>query len=254
MERKEMRRHLSVATGIALACLIAAGSSKADTVAYQTSSAFNDATTNQVSIGFDSFGPQLTAGQSTCPTSGGCFAGFATLTISNGTQFSTNGGGLVNVNSANFNQLTFGGPADLSHAYIVNASNPPNGPDNVLTITLPGNTTAFGIDFASLFSSTTATFELSNGFGKTVNTTANANGTQFIGFVTTPGGSFGDPFDSVTFTVPEGQSWVVEDITTATAAVPEPSSWAMMILGFCGLGFMAYRRKKNPNQMAINAA
>jgi PEP-CTERM motif len=29
------------------------------------------------------------------------------------------------------------------------------------------------------------------------------------------------------------------------AAVPEPSTWAMMILGFCGLGFMAYRRKPN---------
>jgi PEP-CTERM motif len=27
--------------------------------------------------------------------------------------------------------------------------------------------------------------------------------------------------------------------------VPEPSTWAMMILGFCGLGFMAYRRKQN---------
>jgi hypothetical protein len=26
-------------------------------------------------------------------------------------------------------------------------------------------------------------------------------------------------------------------------AVPEPSTWAMMILGFCGLAFMAYRRK-----------
>jgi hypothetical protein len=32
---------------------------------------------------------------------------------------------------------------------------------------------------------------------------------------------------------------------TVTAAVPEPSTWAMMILGFCGLGFMAYRRKQN---------
>lgn len=28
------------------------------------------------------------------------------------------------------------------------------------------------------------------------------------------------------------------------AAVPEPSTWAMMILGFCGVGFMAYRRKQ----------
>jgi hypothetical protein len=32
---------------------------------------------------------------------------------------------------------------------------------------------------------------------------------------------------------------------TLTTAVPEPSTWAMIILGFCGLGFMAYRRKQN---------
>jgi PEP-CTERM motif len=30
---------------------------------------------------------------------------------------------------------------------------------------------------------------------------------------------------------------------TVTASVPEPSTWAMMILGFMGVGFMAYRRK-----------
>jgi hypothetical protein len=28
-----------------------------------------------------------------------------------------------------------------------------------------------------------------------------------------------------------------------TAAIPEPSTWAMMILGFGGVGFMAYRRR-----------
>jgi hypothetical protein len=28
-------------------------------------------------------------------------------------------------------------------------------------------------------------------------------------------------------------------------AAPEPSTWAMMILGFAGVGFMAYRRRKN---------
>lgn len=28
------------------------------------------------------------------------------------------------------------------------------------------------------------------------------------------------------------------------AAVPEPSTWAMMILGFAGVGFIAYRRRK----------
>jgi hypothetical protein len=34
------------------------------------------------------------------------------------------------------------------------------------------------------------------------------------------------------------------------AAVPEPSTWAMMILGFAGLGFMAHRRKSKPALMA----
>jgi hypothetical protein len=34
-------------------------------------------------------------------------------------------------------------------------------------------------------------------------------------------------------------------------AVPEPSTWAMMILGFFGMGFMAYRRK---NKLAFRVA
>jgi PEP-CTERM motif len=38
--------------------------------------------------------------------------------------------------------------------------------------------------------------------------------------------------------------------TTLTAAVPEPSTWAMMLLGFAGLGLMAYRRKSKPALMA----
>jgi hypothetical protein len=41
--------------------------------------------------------------------------------------------------------------------------------------------------------------------------------------------------------------------TTVVAGVPEPSTWAMMILGFCGLGFMAYRRKSN-NGAALRLA
>lgn len=37
---------------------------------------------------------------------------------------------------------------------------------------------------------------------------------------------------------------------TAVPAVPEPSTWATMILGLAGIGFMAYRRKSNPASMA----
>jgi hypothetical protein len=40
-------------------------------------------------------------------------------------------------------------------------------------------------------------------------------------------------------------------ITPTIAAVPEPSTWAMMILGFAGVGFMAFRRKSKPALMAV---
>src|SRR6267142_1701729 len=49
---------------------------------------------------------------------------------------------------------------------------------------------------------------------------------------------------------PISQSGNVEIATVAlTTAVPEPSTWAMMILGFAGLGFMGYRRKSKPALM-----
>ena len=35
-----------------------------------------------------------------------------------------------------------------------------------------------------------------------------------------------------------------------TAAVPEPSTWAMMILGFFGVGSLAYRRNRKPQVLA----
>jgi hypothetical protein len=41
-------------------------------------------------------------------------------------------------------------------------------------------------------------------------------------------------------------------ITAISSAVPEPSTWAMMILGFFGLGFVAYRRKQqNGHQLRL---
>lgn len=38
----------------------------------------------------------------------------------------------------------------------------------------------------------------------------------------------------------------------AVGAVPEPSTWAMMVLGFCGLGFLAHRRRNEVS--ALTAA
>ena len=42
----------------------------------------------------------------------------------------------------------------------------------------------------------------------------------------------------------DGGFFGLDDINVA--AVPESSIWAMMIIGFFGIGFMAYRRKSKP--------
>jgi hypothetical protein len=68
-------------------------------------------------------------------------------------------------------------------------------------------------------------------------------------------GSFIDPFGQISNqgidpTQVTGFEEALEFVPQV-AAVPEPSTWAMMILGFCGLGFMAYRRKQGGHQLRI---
>jgi hypothetical protein len=64
------------------------------------------------------------------------------------------------------------------------------------------------------------------------------NGNQFSpltnGYV-----NFAGAFDTVIF----GSGSNSLEIDNISSAVPESTTWAMMILGFMGVGFMAYRRK-----------
>lgn len=55
--------------------------------------------------------------------------------------------------------------------------------------------------------------------------------------------------DNITFSTTGGSTTYNFEITQA---VPEPSTWAMMILGFAGVGFMAYRRRNQG--VALTAA
>ena len=55
-----------------------------------------------------------------------------------------------------------------------------------------------------------------------------------------------NPFKSVTFS--DGNANAFE---FNVAAVPEPGTWAMMIFGFLGVGFMAYRRKSSVSGFRI---
>lgn len=51
--------------------------------------------------------------------------------------------------------------------------------------------------------------------------------------------------------VPVGYAGALTFSTAIAPAVPEPSTWAMMILGFAGVGFIAHRRG---SKMAASAA
>jgi hypothetical protein len=54
---------------------------------------------------------------------------------------------------------------------------------------------------------------------------------------------FTGTFSSISWTNPTFEDWYGFTVGV-TAPVPEASTWAMMLLGFCGLGFMAYRKKE----------
>jgi hypothetical protein len=76
----------------------------------------------------------------------------------------------------------------------------------------------------------------------------NHDGTNNSGYSPTPigTGTFGILAGQTIDFILDPNSTFSFDSTLAIAtvtAVPEPSTWAMMILGFMGVGFMAYRRK-----------
>jgi PEP-CTERM motif len=109
---------------------------------------------------------------------------------------------------------------------------------DAFTVTFPTAVTAVGIfanvNLGTSFSLATPTVSLSN--------TVNTYDTSTFGFF---GITSSTPFTSATFTSLDANSTfnIPEIEFGSVAAVPEPSTWAMMILGFCGVGFLAYRRK-----------
>ena len=84
---------------------------------------------------------------------------------------------------------------------------------------------------------------------KLTNATSGLGGIRFdVGFAS-PNDQFNGYVDA--FTIGIAGSNTTFDFENTVSAVPEPSTWAMMILGFAGVGFMAYRRK---DRLALRAA
>ena len=82
-------------------------------------------------------------------------------------------------------------------------------------------------------------------------TTLDSNHTLNYVFHTLAFTSTGDPVTLSFASQDAGSFGAVIGGVTISSAVPEPSTWAMMILGFAGVGFLAFRRK---NKMALGAA
>jgi len=85
------------------------------------------------------------------------------------------------------------------------------------------------------------------------NSIFNANG-SLLASITTPFTHTVDaddiPYGTYALQIGTNFEYLTAHLTTITvsehgvAAVPEPSTWAMMLLGFAGVGFAAYRKKK----------
>src|ERR1700722_3933439 len=75
-----------------------------------------------------------------------------------------------------------------------------------------------------------------------------SNGGNSFGFLFS--GTLPDVFD-VYLNKGAGTGTVSASATGPVSDVPEPSTWAMMLLGFIGVGFMAYRRKAMPALVAV---
>lgn len=111
------------------------------------------------------------------------------------------------------------------------SGNPDGGPlSKAVEVTIGNVVKAFTYTITGANSSTNMLYEL-----KTVNFTLNSAATIPLSFRSLDGD--GSPFGAV-----------IGDVSIS--AVPEPTTWAMMIIGFCGLGMMAYRRKKEALRLA----
>jgi hypothetical protein len=146
--------------------------------------------------------------------------------------------------TASFNNLTFtdgGFSAATDSGITLGSFKLANGTNDYIT--------AFEllVSFSAPLGASSSTFAAS----LTGHVTGNHDGPVLINFDNTAqtfnytGGAF--TLTVLDLSVPAGQgstSFALTGRIEAVAAVPEPSTWAMMVLGFAGVGFIAYRRRK----------
>jgi len=139
-------------------------------------------------------------------------------------------------------------PAFYSSAYpnggflSLDFSNNDLGP-NVLTITLPGGIHNLAFDFGGLFGAVGADVSINGGPATHISAADSITGTAALDHFSF---SSGAAISTLTLTMENLPNFNALDNFSFNAAVPEPSTWAMMMIGFAGLGFLAYRRTSKP--------
>jgi hypothetical protein len=175
----------------------------------------------------------------TCGPAGTVFGSITLTDTAAGVDFSISvaPGVAFNFNGNGFNTFNFGVDKPLTVGYFTFAA----GTTGFVPVIPSGHQDGFG-DFlygvnhtASGTSTTPINFSVA--------------GIDFADFVKSTGGN-----DSVFFSIDavglNGNTGLIGSqfsggvINTTVGGVPEPSTWAMMLLGFAGVGFMAYRRKR----------
>jgi hypothetical protein len=202
--------------GVAASIVAVAGSADAAVTEYTSQSAFDAAAPTSHTFGFD--------------------AGGATNLEPNPVKF----GGLSFSDNVTAADLANGGAPLL---FLVPATDTPtygrdflayqNTNQGISAEIDSAGVTAIGFTFGSYLPTGDATLTLSTGDSFTITPTSD---TGFIGFTST------SPITSVTVDYPN--SFTFDLLNVSSTAVPEPATWAMMLLGFGGLGGAMRSRRK----------
>jgi hypothetical protein len=137
---------------------------------------------------------------------------------------------IITLTSTNGSGINGTGELDLDIPITNSIGNVPVADVKKVTFNIDGQN--FGTGFSN-FSLTAVQFL--NGNLRDITFSSTSASSSQISLMTTATFQYFDNLDQVLST----------GTISAVAAVPEPSTWAMMILGFFGVGFFAYRRKQS---------
>ncbi len=218
---------IAATASLSLLALTNATPANAQVTTYNNRATFNSATSGLTTINFNDQAP-----------AGGLNSYSGATTTQQGVTFTSNGS-LVAVSSSYNNGFGYG----LGDGTVLAFFGGPNGL-NTLNVALPANTTAFGLDFGDFYG-LPFTFSLSTGQTYTF-----TGGNTLVGTSTFAGFTSTSAISGFTITVPNSPNDGLQidrfsfGQANATAAVPEPSEWAVIGMTATTLGGLMVRARR----------